>query len=165
MTLITISIDVRSIPTPLTRILLLLPSMFLNSSLRNNQTTTSSTLSVAGWIPTPLSTLLSIPLNTGTTLRRAFRSPNPALDVVRQNEAVACNNFYSDVPSIDDGSTVAVLFVDTDTQVTGLYGIKTDKQFINIVEANITNCVAPHKPIGDCDQVCISHKVLRALCI
>jgi hypothetical protein len=69
-------------------------------------------------------------LATGTTLRPAFRSPNPALNVVRQNEAVACDIFY--FSAIDDGFTVAVLFVGTDTQVTNVYGKKTNKQFVNI---------------------------------
>jgi hypothetical protein len=68
-------------------------------------------------------------LPTGTTLRCAFCSPNPALNVVCQNEADACDIAYSNIPAIDDGSTVAILFVGTDTQVTNVYGIKTDKQF------------------------------------
>jgi hypothetical protein len=107
-------------------------------------------------------------LPTGTTLRRAFRSPNPALHVVCRNEAVACDIVYSDVPAIENGSTVAVLFVGTDTQVTDVYGIKTDKQFINTLEDNITNRGAPHKLLSDSAQVCISNKVqdiLRTFCI
>jgi hypothetical protein len=70
--------------------------------------------------------------------------------------------------AIDDGSTVAVLFVGTNTQVTNVYGIKTDKQFINTLEDNITNCGAPHKLLSDSAQVLISNKVqyiLRTLCI
>jgi hypothetical protein len=107
-------------------------------------------------------------LPTGTTLRHAFRSPNPALNVVHQNEAVTCDIVYSNVPAIDDGSTVAVLFVGTDTQVTNVYGINTDKQFINTLEDNITNRGAPHKLLGDSAQALISNKVqdiLRNLCI
>jgi hypothetical protein len=65
-------------------------------------------------------TTQSTRLPAGTTLRPAFPSPNPALNVVCPNEAVACDIVYSDVPAIDDGSTVAVLFVGTDTQVTNV---------------------------------------------
>jgi hypothetical protein len=50
------------------------------------------------------------------------------------------------VPAIDECSTVDVLFVGTDTQVTDIYGIKTDKQFIDTLEDNITNRRAPYKP-------------------
>ena len=107
-------------------------------------------------------------LPTGTTLKRAFKSPNPALNVTRRQEPVACDIVYAEVPAIDDGSTAAVIFVGTDTQVTDIYGIKTDKQFVNTLEDNITQRGAPHKLISDSAQVIISNKVqdiLRTLCI
>jgi hypothetical protein len=107
-------------------------------------------------------------LPTVTTLRRAFRYRNPALNVACQNEAVACDIISSNVAAIDDGSNVAVLFVGTDTQDTDVYGIKTDKQFNNTLEDNITNRGAPHKLLSDSAQVLISKKVqdiLRSLCI
>jgi hypothetical protein len=50
-------------------------------------------------------------LPTGTYLKKAFKSPNPALNVYRRNEAVAFDIVYSDVPAIHDGSTAAVIFV------------------------------------------------------
>ena len=107
-------------------------------------------------------------LPSGTLLKRSFKSPNPALNVTRRNEAVACDIVYSDVPAIDDGSVAAVLFTGTDTQVTDVYGIKTDKQFINTLEDNIRQRGAPNKLISDRAQVEISKKVLdilRTLCI
>jgi hypothetical protein len=39
-------------------------------------------------------------LPTGTMLKKAFRSPHPALNVYRCNEDVACDILYSDVPAI-----------------------------------------------------------------
>ena len=66
----------------------------------------------------------------GTLLKRAFKSPNPALNVHRRPEPVACDIVYADTPAIDDGSKAAVLFVGTRTLVTDIYGIKTDKQFV-----------------------------------
>jgi hypothetical protein len=107
-------------------------------------------------------------LPTGTTLKRAFKSPNPALNVTCRQEPVACDIVYAEVPAIDDGSTAAVIFAGTDTQVTDIYGIKTDKQFVNTLEDNITQRGAPHKLISDSAQVIISNKVqdiLRTLCI
>ena len=56
-------------------------------------------------------------LTTGTTLKLA-----PALNVTRRNEHVACDIVYADVPAIDDGSDIGVIFVGTD-----IYGIKSDK--------------------------------------
>jgi hypothetical protein len=40
-----------------------------------------------------------------------------------------------------------------------VYGIKTDKQFINTLEHNITNQGAPHKLLSDSAQVLICNKV------
>jgi hypothetical protein len=107
-------------------------------------------------------------LPTGTTLKKAYKSPNPALNVYRRQEDVACDIVYSDVPAIYDGSTAAVIFVGVNTQVTDVYGIKTDKQFVNTLEDNIIQRGAPLKLISDRGQAIVSHKVadiLRTFCI
>jgi hemerythrin superfamily protein len=62
-------------------------------------------------------------------------------------------------PLIDDGSIAAVMFVGKDTQVTNVYGIKTDKQFVNTLDDNIIQQGAPHKLISNCAQVTVSNKV------
>jgi hypothetical protein len=64
-------------------------------------------------------------------LKQTFKSPNPALNVTRRNEAVACDIVYFDTPATNDAPVVAVIFVGIDLQVTDIYGIKTDKQFVN----------------------------------
>jgi Reverse transcriptase (RNA-dependent DNA polymerase) len=107
-------------------------------------------------------------LPSGTLLKKVFKSPNPALNVFRRNESVACDIVYADTPAIFGGETAAVLFVGTDTQVTDIYGIKTDKQFINTLEDNIIQRGAPNKLVSDRAQVNISNKVLdilRTYCI
>jgi hypothetical protein len=107
-------------------------------------------------------------LPSGTLLKRSFKSPNPALNVTRRSESVACDIVYADVSAINDGSIAAVIFVGSDTQVTDVYGIKTDKQFVNTLEDNITDRGAPNKLISDSAQVIIGNKVqdiLRTLCI
>ena len=104
----------------------------------------------------------------GTLLKRTFKSPNPALNVTRRNEPVACDIVYADTPAVHDGSTSAVIFVGVNTQVTDVYGIKTDKQFVNTLEDNILQRGAPNKLISDRAQVLISNKIvdiLRTLCI
>jgi hypothetical protein len=105
---------------------------------------------------------------TATMLKRTFRSPNPALNVYRRNESVACDVVYADVPAIADGSIAAVLFTGLDTHVTDIYGIKSDKEFVNTLEDNIRQRGAPNKLISDRAQVEISKRVLdilRTLCI
>jgi hypothetical protein len=57
-------------------------------------------------------------LPTGTLLKKAYKSPNPALNVFCRQEDVACDILYPNVPAIYDGSTAAVIFVGTNTQVT-----------------------------------------------
>jgi hypothetical protein len=64
-------------------------------------------------------------------LKKAFKSPNPALNIYRRNKDVACDTVYSDIPAIFDRSTAAVIFVGTSTRVTNVHGIKKDNQFAN----------------------------------
>jgi hypothetical protein len=99
-----------------------------------------------------------------TILKRTFRSPNPALNVHRRNEPVACDVVDVDVPAISDGSVAAVLFTGTETHVTDIYGIKNDREFVNTLEDNIRQRGAPTKLISDSAQVEISKKVLDILC-
>jgi hypothetical protein len=98
-------------------------------------------------------------LPTGTILKKAFRSPNPALNVYRRNEDVACDIVYSDVPAIFDGSTAAVIFVGTSSKVTDVHGIKKDNQFVNTLEDNIIQQGAPNRLLSDRGQSIISNKV------
>jgi len=107
-------------------------------------------------------------LPAGTLLKRAFKSPNPALNVHRRSEAVACDIVYSDTPAVDDGAKSAVLFVGHDTFVTDIYGIKTDSQFIRTLEDNIRERGAPDRLLSDRAQVEISkavENVLRTFCV
>ena len=71
---------------------------------------------------------------------------------------------YADTPAIDSGVTIAQFFVGCDSMVCDVYGIKSDKQFVNTLEDNIHECGAPTKLISDCAQVEISEKVQDILC-
>jgi hypothetical protein len=65
----------------------------------------------------------------------------------------------TDVLAISVGFTAAVIFVRVNTQVTDVYGIKTDKQFVNTLEDNIIQHGAPLKLSSDCGQTIVIHKV------
>jgi hypothetical protein len=72
-----------------------------------------------------------------TVLKERYKSPNPAVKIHRRNEPVATDTDFSDTPAIDGGETMAQIFVGTETLVTDVEGMKSEKQFINALEDNI----------------------------
>jgi hypothetical protein len=98
-----------------------------------------------------------------TTLKKRYKSPNPALNVRPCDEPVATDTIYSDTPAIDCGITSARLFVGTKTHTADVYPIKSDKQFVNTLLDNITPCGAPTKLISDRAQVEISERIKQVL--
>jgi hypothetical protein len=102
----------------------------------------------------------------GTILKKHYKSPFPALNVQRRDEPVATDTVFSDTPAIDGGETCAQIFVGTETLVTDVYGMKTEKQFVNTLEDNIRERGAMSRLLSDRAQVEISARVvgiLRAL--
>ncbi len=102
----------------------------------------------------------------GTILKKHYKSPYPALNVQRRDEPVATDTVFSDTPSIDGGETCAQIFVGTETLVTDVYGMKSEKQFVNTLEDNIRERGAMSRLLSDRAQVEISARVvgiLRAL--
>jgi hypothetical protein len=65
--------------------------------------------------------------------------------------------------SIVAGVTSAQLFVGSKTHTADVYPIKSDKQFVNTLLDNITQCGAPTKLISDRAQVEISEGVKQVL--
>jgi hypothetical protein len=83
-------------------------------------TTISYTHSLVGLTQTSSRRPLSTPRNMldyllVPCLKKAFKSPNPALNAYRCQEDVACDIVYSEVSAICDGSTAAVIFVGVST--------------------------------------------------
>ena len=75
---------------------------------------------------------------------------------------------FSDVPAIFGGKTIAQFCVGLNTQVCNVYGIKSEKQFVNTLEDIIQECGAPNKLVSDSAQVEISkhmNNILRTLVI
>jgi hypothetical protein len=107
-----------------------------------------------------------IPMSTH--LCKHYKSPNPAMNVHRRDEDIATDTVFSDTPAIDDGSLCAQIYIGMESQVCGIYGMKTDGQFVNTLQDNIRQRGAPTRLISDRAQAEISNKVkdiLRALII
>jgi hypothetical protein len=77
--------------------------------------------------------------------------------------ATDTDTIYSDTLGIDCGVTSAQLFVGTKTHTADVYPIKSNKQFVNTLLDNITQCGAPTKLISDRAQVEISERVKQVL--
>ena len=101
-------------------------------------------------------------------LRQTFKTPFPACNVLRRNEPVATDTVYSSTPAIDNGSTLAQIFVGRDTLVIDVYPIKTQKEFITTLQDNIRERGAMELLISDRAKIEIGnecHDILRAYCI
>jgi hypothetical protein len=122
-----------------------------------------------GWLPIDAikktfehtTELACMPMST--ILKKWYKSLNPALNVRPRDEPVATDTIYSDTPAIDCGVTSAQLFVGTTTHTADVYPIKSDKQFVNTLLDNITQCGAPTKLISDRAQVEIGERVKQVL--
>jgi hypothetical protein len=65
------------------------------------------------------------------TLKQHWRSSFPACNVKRCNEPVATDTVFSDTPAVDSGVTAAQIFVGREYLVADVYGLNTDKEFVN----------------------------------
>ena len=89
-------------------------------------------------------------------------------NVHHRNKSVATDTVYSDTAAIDSGATSVQIFIGTTSLLTDVYGMKSDKQFVNTLEDNIHTRGALNKLIRDLAQLDISkkvHDILRAYCI
>jgi len=121
------------------------------------------------WLPTDIiretfdKTSQYARISMSEVLKKRYKSPNPALNIHRRNEPVATDTIFSDVPAVDDGSTCAQLFVGTESLVTDVYGMKSEKQFIHTLEDNIRERGAMKQLLSDSAAVEISKTVLDLL--
>jgi hypothetical protein len=101
-------------------------------------------------------------------LRDTRKSPFPAANVDRRNEAVATDTVIADVAALCTGEFCAQVFVGRKSRFCDVYGCKTDKQFVDTLEDVIRERGAMDKLISDHAQAEISKRVndiLRAYCI
>jgi hypothetical protein len=94
-----------------------------------------------------------------TVLKKHYKSPFPALNVHRREEALATNTVYSNVPAVDSGVTIAQLFVGLTFTVCDVYPLKAKKAFVNTLQDVIRLRGAPSKLVSDRAQVEISGRV------
>jgi hypothetical protein len=76
----------------------------------------------------------------GPNIYKTFRSPFPAMNVLRRNKAVATDTIHSDVPAIDScGIIHAQIFVGRESLIIDIYGMKNENQFVNSLLEVIRN--------------------------
>ena len=102
-------------------------------------------------------------LPQSTVLQKTWNTSNPALNIERRNEDVACDIVYSDTPAVDNGAKAAVIFFGTSSHVTDIEEIKTDKEFVNALEDNIRKRGAMKRLLSDRAQVEISVRAMNLL--
>merc|ERR1712122_325940 len=106
---------------------------------------------------------------SGHNIHQTMKSPYPAYNVWRRNEPVATDTIYAEVAAIGtNGQTQAQIFIRRKTLVSDMYGMGTDKEFVNTLEDNIRKQGAMDTLISDSAQVETSRRVkdiLRALII
>ena len=106
---------------------------------------------------------------SGHNIMQTIQSPYPAHNVWRRHEPVASDTIFSEVPAVDtNGQTMAQLFVGRKSLVIDVFGMSTEKEFVNTFEDVIRKRGAMDKLITDSARVEISKRVqdiLRALCI
>jgi hypothetical protein len=95
----------------------------------------------------------------GMHLKKQYQSPFPACNVHRRSKPVATNTVYADVLDIEHRVVAAQYFIGTESLVSNVYPLKSDKQFVNTLQDNICRQGAMNKLISDCAQVEISKKV------
>ena len=96
-------------------------------------------------------------------LTKTHKSPFPAFNVRRRNEAVATDLVYSDTPAVDSGAKHAQIFVGRDTLVIDFIGMKSDSEFIGALQDVIRKRGAMDKLISDSARAELSLQVLDAL--
>jgi hypothetical protein len=96
-------------------------------------------------------------------LKQHWRSRFPACNVRRRNEPVATDTVFSDTPAVDCGVTTAQIFVGRESLVADVYGLKTDKGFVNTLEDKIRKRGAMDNLISDCANAEMSERVKQIL--
>lgn len=106
---------------------------------------------------------------SGHHIQQTIRSPYPALNRHRRSEPVATDTIYSETAAVNTGGQKhAQVYVGRKSLVIDVYGMKSDKEFVNTLEDVIRKRGAMDKLISDHSQTELSARVLdilRALCI
>ena len=84
-------------------------------------------------------------------LQRQFKSPNPALNLYRRNEADATNQIFAKVPAMDGKETSAHIFVGQGSKITDVYKAKDNsgEVFLGTFQDRVREQGVPTKLIAD----------------
>ena len=106
---------------------------------------------------------------SGHNITQTIQSPYPAQNIWRRCEPVASDTIFAETPAVDTGGqTMAQLFIGRKSLVIDVYGMSTEKEFVNTLEDVIRKRGAMDKLVTDSARVEISRRVkdiLRSLCI
>ena len=92
-------------------------------------------------------------------MRKHFKTRFPALNLCQQNEPVATDTIFSNIPAICTGHMAAQIFVGCNSLLGDAYGCSTDSQFSQTLEDNICQWGAMDLLISDRALSQISKKV------
>ena len=98
------------------------------------------------------------------SIEEAYRSPFPVCNVHSHSEPVATDTLYADTPAIVSSTTIAQVFVETDSLVCDVYALMTDTHFIAVMQNIIKYKGAMTKFINYHTHVEINKKVHNILC-
>jgi len=73
-----------------------------------------------------------IPIST--IILKCYKIPFPALNVHRRKEAIATDTVYTNTLAVNNASTCSEIFIGIKSLVADVFGMKTDKQFVNTLE-------------------------------
>ncbi len=96
---------------------------------------------------------------SGHNISQTIKSPFPANNVWRRNEPVSTDTIYAETPAVRSGGIkMAQIFVGHKSLVIDVFGIKTEKQFVNTLEDCIRKRGAMDKLISDSAKVQVSKR-------
>ena len=95
----------------------------------------------------------------GRHLYKTLRSRFPAFNVWRRNEPVATDTVFAETPAIGGGQKIAQFFVGRKSLVIDIFGMKTEKEFVNTLLDVIRRRGAMDKLISDSAKVEQSKRV------
>ena len=104
---------------------------------------------------------------SGHNILQTLKSPYPANNVWRRNEALATDTMYAEVPAVcTNGQTMCQFYCGRKSLVISVHGMSTEKEFVNTLEDEIRERGAPDMLISDSAQVEQSKRIqdiLRSL--
>jgi len=107
-------------------------------------------------------------VSTGDVIKGAYKSPSPAMNVLRQHGPIATDTVCMGHPAIGAGQTAAQALIGRKTHVIDIFGVRTDTEFVNTLLDIIRKRGAMGHLVSDLAAAGLSTRIedaLRALVI